>query len=342
MSSTQRCIVLRSYPHGVPSASNFECVERALPELVPGQVLIETRYLSMDPVTRMRMNAEAKPVPMALNDVVSGRGAGIVRQSLDANFLPGDAVAGELGWQEYAVMAGPALRKVDMSLGPLQASLGVLGPSGIAAWCLTHAAASVRPNETVVVTAAAGAVGSVAVQLARIAGARAVAIVGSAAQACFARDELGAAAVIDYSAATLDRDLAAACPNGVDVFLDSVGGTLHNAVMRHIAVRARIIAFGYISSYNSAPGQLAEYGSIYQLIHRRAELRGFLVADYASRFGEALQELAAHLSAGRLRNFETCIDGIDNAPRAFVALFSGEPIGKQLVRVAVTSKNGMS
>ena len=342
MQPQQRCVILRSYPQGPPSVSDFECVQRVVAAPQSGQALIETHYLSMDPMTRTRMHAQAKPAPMILNDVVSGRGVGIVRQSLAGNLHAGDIVAGELGWQQYAVLPGDSLRKVNTSLGPMQASLGVLGPSGIAAWCLTHAAANVRANETVVVTAAAGAVGSVALQIARIAGARTVAVVASTAQARFARDELGAAAVVEHTSATLDRDLAAACPDGVDVFLDSVGGALHNAVMQHIAVRGRIIAFGYISAYNDTPGQMAEYGRMYQLIHRRAQLQGFLVADYASQFSAALQDLAAHLAAGRLRSFEHCVDGIENAPQAFVALFSGNPIGKQLVRVAVTSQQGIS
>lgn len=334
MSSIQRGIVLRTYPSGLPVVEDFDCVERPLPLLGAGQVMVETWYLSMDPAPRMRMNAAAKPAPMPLGEVVVGRGVGIVLQSQDASFKAGDLVAGDLSWQEQSAVAASSLRKVDESLGPVQLTLGILGPSGIAAWCLVHAAAMVRTGETVVVTAAAGGVGSVALQLAHLAGARVIAVVGSAAQARFVREQLGVADVVDHTSPTLTGDLERACPQGVSVFLDSVGGPVHNAVMQHIAVHARIIAFGYISAYHAAPGQQAEYGRIYQLIQRRAVLRGFLVGDYASQFSEALEDLAAHLSAGRLRNFESCVDGLENAPRVFTALFSGEPVGKQMIRLA--------
>ena len=340
MRKTQRCIVLRSYPSGSPQAGDFECVERDALESATGQVLVDTLYLSMDPAPRMRMHATAKPSPMPLGEVVGGRGVGIVRKSADANFECGDVVAGELGWQEQAVVTASSLRKIDPSLGPVQTALSVLGPSGIAAWCLVHSAAAVRAGDTVVVTAAAGAVGSVALQLARLSGARVVGIVGGAAQARFVSKELAADAVVDHGSASLGADLAAACPGGVNVFLDSVGGALHNEVMQHICVRARIIAFGYISAYNAAPGEQAEYGRIYQVINRRAEMRGFLVADYASRFDEALRDLGAKLAAGSLKNFETCIDGIQNAPQAFAGLFAGNAVGKQLVRISTSHRQG--
>jgi len=331
---SQRCILLRAYPQGMPRASDFELVERALSSPGVGEVLVETSFLSMDPAPRMRMNPTARePPPLSLGDVVLGRGVGTVRESRHADYQAGDIVAGELGWQEYAVLPGAQLRKVDPTRGPIQAALGVLGPSGTTAWCLVNAAAKVRPGETVVVAAAAGSVGSIAIQLARNIGTRTIGIVGSDKQAAFVRDRLGADAVVNYQSQTLAADLAAAAPNGVNVFLDSVGGALHNAVMEQIAVHARIIAFGYISAYNTQGAPPAEYGRIFRVIHRRAELRGFLIADFVAHFGDAQRELVELLVAGGIINEEHTVDGLEQAPSAFAALFTGDPIGKQLVRI---------
>lgn len=331
--SAQRCILLRAYPQGVPRARDFELVERPITPPGEGQVLVEVRYLSLDPAPRLRMNPLSRDVPpLPLGSVVVGRGVGIVRASQHADWHVGDTVSGELGWQEYATVDGAGLRRVDPSQAPLQASLGLLGPSGIAAWCLVHVAAAVQPGETVVVAAAAGAVGSTATQLARLCGARVVALVASAAQARFAHETLGADTAIDCTAASFPTALEAALPTGANVFLDSVGGTVHEAVLERIAVHGRIVAFGYISAYNSKGEGPQEYGRIYRLIHRRATLSGFLVGDHAARFPEVQRELATLLRSGSLRNHETLIDGLEHTPTAFAGLFSGDPIGKQLVR----------
>lgn len=335
MAAGARRILLKSYPRGVPRPEDFEVVEAAAPSAPgPGEVLVETHWLSMDPLPRVRMDPAAKfPPPLSLGSVVVGRGVGIVRASSHDGFAPGDWVAGELGWQEQALVAGTVLRKIDPALAPVQTALGVLGPSGITAWCLVRVAAAVRAGDHVVVAAAAGSVGSVAVQLARLAGARVVGIVGGERQARFVRDELGADAVVDYRSESLDADLAQALPSGANVFLDSVGGRLHEAVMQRIADHARIVAFGFISAYNSGAGAQPEYGRIYELIRRRATLQGFLVGDHAARFGEAVAELAGHLRAGRLRNAESVTEGFERTPAAFARLFDADPVGKQLVRV---------
>lgn len=334
MPKLNRGIALRRYPDGVPRTDDFAFIEAPAREPGDGEVLVETQYLSMDPAPRLRMNDAAKfPPPLPLGEIVIGRGVGVVRGSRCAGVEVGDIVAGDLGWQTYATVPGSAVRKVDAALGPVQSALGILGPSGITAWFLVHDAAIVRSGETVVVTAAAGSVGSTAVQLARISGARVVGIVGGTGQARFVKDDLGADAVVDYRSSDLAGDLAAACPTGANVVLDSVGGSLHNAIMMHIAEHARIVAFGYISAYNSAADQQPEYGRTYQLIRRRALLRGFLIGDYASRFREALAELSALLVAGRIRGFEQCSSGIESVPAAFAALFTGDPVGKQLVQL---------
>ncbi|MCU0757835.1 MAG: NADP-dependent oxidoreductase [Steroidobacteraceae bacterium] len=335
--ATQRCILLRAYPRGVPAESDFEHVERPVGEPRNGQVLVETRLLSLDPAPRLRMNAASRDVPpLALGAVVPGRGVGVVLRSCHPDWREGDVVAGELGWQEYPLLDPAGLRRVDPALGPASAALGLLGPSGIAAWCLLRIAAPVRRGETVVVAAAAGAVGSTLVQLARHDGARVVALVASAAQARFVRDELAADAVLDCNADGFPVTLDAALPAGADLFLDSVGGAVHEAVVERIAVHGRVVAFGYISAYNGDGGAPREYGRIFRLIHRRATLSGFLVGDHAARFPEALRDLAALLRAGSLRNHEQFIDGLARAPAAFAGLFTGDPVGKQLLRVRGT------
>jgi NADPH-dependent curcumin reductase CurA len=335
MAERARRILLKAYPRGVPRPEDFELADAPAPAAPgPGEVLVETHWLSMDPLPRVRMDPAAKfPPPLPLGSVVVGRGVGVVRASAHEGFGAGDWVAGELGWQELALVPGTTLRRVDPELAPVQTALGVLGPSGVTAWCLVHVAAAVRAGEHVVVAAAAGSVGSVAVQLAKLAGARVVGVVGGERQARFVRDELGADAVVDYRSATLDADLALALPAGANVFLDSVGGALHGAVMQRIADHARIVAFGFISAYNSGAGAQPEYGRIYELIRRRATLQGFLVGDHAARFGEATAALADHLRAGRLRNAESVTTGFEQTPAAFARLFDADPVGKQLVRV---------
>jgi NADPH-dependent curcumin reductase CurA len=325
-----RGFVLRRYPAAIPQADDFEL--RALPWREPGEqeVLVEVAYLSMDPAARMRMSPAARS-PIRVGEVVGGRGVGTVLQSRHAELQAGDAVAGELGWQEYATLPGAALRKIDPAHKPLQAALGILGPPGITAWCLVERAARVRSGETVAITAAVGSVGSVAAQWAALAGARVIALVAGERQAQFAREQLQPAAVIDCRSAHFEEQLATAAGAGLEVVLDSVGGSVHNALMGRIAEHARIVVFGFISSYNeSAP---AEYGRMYQVIHRRAHLQGFLVGDYAPHFGAALDGLAAALRAGKLRNFEHISEGLERAPASFAALFSAEPLGKQLVHV---------
>ena len=326
-------VVLRSYPVGTPRVEDFALEMQDVPAPSAGQVLVETHFLSMDPAPRLRMNAApGGPPPLPLGETVMGRGAGVVIISADERFKAGDIVAGELGWQEHSLAPAAQLRAVNPSLGPMQWSLGILGPSGITGWCLVHRAAAVRSAEAVLVSAADGSVGSVALQLAKGLGARTIALVGGERQRQFAQIELQADAVVDYQSPGFDTELAAAAGNGIDVFLDSIGGELHNKVMAHIAPRARIIAFGFISAYN-AQGKAAEYGRIYELIRKRAQLRGFLVGDYASEFPSIMGELSALLARGALRNFEHCDSGIDAVPRSFVRLFTGDPLGKQLVRL---------
>lgn len=331
---TNERIVLSSYPQSQPRAEDFTIDVADARDPGEGEVLIETQWLSMDPAPRLRMNAGSGfPPPIRLGDTVPGRGVGIVRATRDPTLREGEIVAGELGWQTLSTVAASQLRRVDPTLAPVQTALGVLGPSGITAWLLVREAARVRAGDTVVVAAAAGSVGSIAVQLAKLAGARVVGIVGSQRQADFVRGQLGAAATVDYHSVDLDAELAATLPAGADVFLDSVGGRLHESVLMHIADHARIVAFGYISAYHLGSAEQPEYGRIYQLIRRRAHLSGFLVGDHAALFAEAVRDLATLLADARLCNVETVSEGLASVPTAFAALFSGDPVGKQLVRI---------
>lgn len=331
--TTNRRIVLRRYPTGVPVPEDFEVVVAPLGEPADGEVLVATHWLSMDPLPRMRMDPNATfPAPLPLGALVVGRGVGVVEASRASGFAPGDWVAGELGWQSHATVPAAGLRRVEPGAGDVQTALGVLGPSGITAWCLVNVAACVRAGDTVVVAAAAGSVGSVAVQLAKVAGARVVGIVGGPRQAEFVM-QIGADATVDHRSPSLAADLTAALPQGADVFLDSVGGRLHEAVMERLAPHARVIAFGFISAYTASAGAQSEYGRIYELIRRRATLSGFLVGDHVARFPEALASLSALLREGRLKNAESVSEGLESAPAAFARLFATDPVGKQLVRI---------
>lgn len=335
MTGTNRQWLLDRYPSGIPGPETFRLVSTPVPQPAPGQVLVRTVYLSMDPFPRLRMDPDAKAAPpLPLGTVMIGRGAGIVAASQHPSLRPGDAVAGDLGWQEYAAVDAERLRRLDPSQAPISASLHLLGSSGLAPYFALTECAQARAGETVVVSAAAGSVGLAAGQLARILGCRAVGIVRGAEQARALDETFGYAAALDGEAADFAAQLAAACPGGVDVFLDSVGGALHNSVMERINPHARIVLVGYISGYNVPGGEPPEYGRIYQVIRQRARVMGFLVGDYAPRFGEATAQLAAWMQAGRLTMPESVTQGFENVPAAFAAIFGAARPGKQLVQIA--------
>lgn len=337
MSRINRQVRLVSYAQGLPQVANFELVERPLPALQPGEFLVRVIYLSMDPFPRLRMSGDEARVPqLPLGMTMIGRGVGQIVASRHADYDEGSYVVGEVGWQEYAVCNGRGLRRVDPTMAPLSTSLGALGPSGLAAYFAMLRHGNPRPGETVVVTAAAGSVGSAAGQIAAIEGARVVGIAGGAAKMTYLRETLGFAAAVDYkNTADLSQVIGEACPHGVDVFFDLVGGKIHDAVMAHITTGARIVLVGTISNYNRGKGEV-DSGSrhLYRLIRKRARMSGFMVGDYAAEFPAALEVLAGWLHEGRVTYRESIVEGLAKAPAAFAALFRGENIGKQLVRVA--------
>jgi NADPH-dependent curcumin reductase CurA len=332
MSAPNRQWQLTAYADGLPGPEHFTLVETAAPEPGEGQIVVRAHAFGLDPFPRLRMSAGGGVPPLPLGSVMIGRGVGQIVASRHPDYAAGEFVAGELGWQMLALLDGTGLTKVDPALGPVSTSLGVLGPPGLAATFALRQAGP-RPGDTVVISGAAGAVGSVAGQLAQLAGCRAVGIADGSTKCGYWEDELGCDTAVDYTATD---DLAAAikqaCPDGVDVFLDLVGGTMHDAVMANLNVGARIVLVGTIANYNDPQGDTGPR-NLLPMILKRARMSGFLVADYAAEFPAALAELAARLAAGDLVYKETVVTGFDNLPRAFGQVFAGDQVGKFLVRV---------
>jgi NADPH-dependent curcumin reductase CurA len=320
-------------PVGEPKESDFALAESPVPEPDAGQILTRTIYLSLDPYMRGRMSAAASYArPAELGQVMVGGAVGQVVRSKNAGFAEGDFVQGHTGWQEYAVSDGQGMRKIDLRRGPLSYALGVLGMPGMTAYVALLDVGRPRTGETVVVSAAAGAVGSVVGQIAKIKGCSAVGVAGSDEKCRYVVTELGFDACVNYRTQDLDEALAAACPAGIDVYFDNVAGPVLAAALRHINFGARIPLVGLISQYNAVdppPGP-----NLLPLLVRRAVIQGFLVSDHEHRREEFLRDVSAWLKAGRLKYREDMVQGLENAPRAFLGLFRGKNFGKLLVQVS--------
>ncbi len=330
---TNRQITLAARPAGFPGESDFALVESPVPKPAAGEVLVRSRWLSLDPYMRGRMSeARSYAKPTELGEVMTGQVVGEVVASEDPRFAPGDEVVGQLGWQEFAVARGGTLRKIDTRLAPPQAYLHVLGTTGLTAYFGLFDVAKPKPGDTVVVSGAAGAVGQVTGQLAKIAGCRTVGIAGGPEKVAELTELYGYDAGIDYKGEDVNAALKEACPRGVDVYFDNVGGTISETVFRRLAVGARVAICGQISQYNLAEPELAPR-SLGFLIVFRARLEGFLVSDYAGRFGEGLERLGRWLADGRLVYREDITAGLENAPRAFIGMLQGANRGKALVRL---------
>ena len=329
-----RKVTLAARPVGFPSEADFALVEEPVPDPGPGEVLVRALYTSVDPYQRGRMSeARSYAQPLQLGDVMTAQTVGEVVRSDDGRFNPGDVVVGQLGWQEYALARGGALRRFDASAAPLSTALHVLGATGLTAYFGLYDVARPRPGDTVVVSGAAGAVGQVVGQLARIAGCRTVGIAGGAEKVRDLTEEYRYDVGIDYKGDDVGAALREACPNGVDVYFDNVGGEISEQVFRRLATGARIAICGQISQYNLAEPELAPRNLGFLIVFR-ARMEGFLVSDYAHRFDEAGRRLAGWLGEGKLRYREDVVDGLENAPRAFIGMLRGENRGKALVRVA--------
>jgi NADPH-dependent curcumin reductase CurA len=323
-------VTLAARPTGFPDDSHFKVVECEIPKPGPGEVLVRVEWASVDPYQRGRMSeARSYAKPVQIGEVMTAQAAGEVVESNDPRFSPGEKVVGTLGWQEYAVARGGALRKIPEGV-PLQWSLHVLGTNGLTAYFGLFDVGEPRPGDTVVVSAAAGAVGQVVGQLAKLAGCRAVGIAGGVEKAKELTETFGYDAGVDYKADDFADALKRTVPDGVDVYFDNVGGAVSSAVYGRLNIGARIAVCGQVSMYNEPRPEPTFHPGL--LIVYRAKMEGFLVSDYASRFDEAIPRLARWLAEGKIRHTEDVVEGIEQAPAALLRVLRGENRGKQLVR----------
>jgi NADPH-dependent curcumin reductase len=340
MTQNYQRIVLASRPRGWCGEDNFKLEQAPMPTVGDGEVLVRNHYLSLDPYMRGRMNdAKSYTAPQKLNETMQGGTVGEVVESRHPDFKAGDTVRGMLGWAEYGLATPPGIAKIDTRQIPMSAYLGVVGMTGMTAWYGINKIMEPKTGQTVVVSAAAGAVGSVAGQLARIAGARVVGIAGGEEKCRYVTDELGFDACVDYKSAadvkSLAALIAAAAPKGVDAHFENVGGDVLNAVMSLLNPFARVAICGMIADYNTMPGTVPKSAILNpaMFLVARFKMQGFIVSDHLDLWPQGLGELAAHLSAGRLKYRESIAHGLAAAPAAFIGLLKGHNFGKQLVQL---------
>ena len=338
MSVTNRQILLVSRPQAEASVDNFKLVETPVPALADGQVLVRHHYLSLDPYMRMRMSdAKSYAAPQPLNEVMIGGTVGEVVESRNPNFKPGDTVRGMGGWQEYALVDATqrgVLQKVDATQIPLSAYLGAVGMPGVTAWYGLVKIIQPKAGQTVVVSAASGAVGSAVGQLAKVRGCRSVGIAGGQDKCRYVTEELGFDACIDYKQYRDEKSLAAAlkeaAPDGIDGCFENVGGMVLDAVMSQMNAFGRIALCGMISGYDGQPIPMARPQLI---LTQRLTLEGFIVSEHMEVWPEALKELGSLVAGGKLKYRETVAQGLASAPEAFLGLLRGNNFGKQLVKL---------
>jgi NADPH-dependent curcumin reductase CurA len=329
---TNRRVTMAERPEGFPKDSDFAVDEVEVREPEPGEVLVRVLWVSVDPYQRGRMSqTRSYAQALEVGDVMTSQSLGEVVESRDGRFSPGDLVLGQLGWQEYAVARGGALRRVPDLLDPPTLALHVVGMTGMTAYFGLLDVAKPRPGDTVVVSGAAGAVGQVVGQIAKIAGCRTVGIAGGPDK-CVDCTVYGYDVALDYKDEGFRDGLKAACPNGVDVYFDNVGGEVSAAVHNRLNVGSRIVICGQISQYNLDRPEPTFHPSL--LIVYRARMEGFLVTDYAHRFDEAAVRLATWVVEGKIKWREDVTEGLENAPAAFMGMLRGENRGKALVKVA--------
>lgn len=334
-SDTNRQWVLASRPAGRPQMENFDLVERSIPEPGLDQVLVRTRYMSVDPYMRGRMRAEGSYTDSwSLGEPMKARVVGEVVESNDDDFSSGDTVFGHLHWAEYAAVYGSELQHIDYPDVPDSTTLHVLGMPGRTAYIGLVEVGHVKPGDTVVISAAAGAVGSVAGQIAQIAGCNVVGVAGTEEKIEWITNDLGFDDAINYRTTdNLSAAVADACPNGVDLYFENVGGPVTDAVFDHLNDHSRVPVCGKISLYNSEPGDPKMIGP--RLLHQRTQTReeGFIISHYEHLYEETSERLRRWVRDGEVRYRETITEGIEAAPEAFLDLFEGNNIGKQLVRM---------
>jgi NADPH-dependent curcumin reductase CurA len=334
MTTINRQFLLAARPVGMPKDSDFNLVETPVPTPGANQFLVRAHYLSVDPYMRGRMNdVKSYAKPVQIGEVMTGGVVGEVIESNHQDYKVGDFVTGQFGWQEYAVSDGGGVRKVDPTLAPISTSLGVLGMPGLTAYFGLLDICDPKPGETVLVSGAAGAVGTLVGQIAKIKGCHTVGIAGTDDKVGYLVDELGFDAAFNYKTVTdYFSKLRELCPNGIDSYFDNVGGTISDAAIRLLNVHARVSVCGQISQYNLEKPEMGPR-LIGLLIVTRSKIQGFLVSDYWSRFDEGLREMAGWISEGKLKYQENIVEGFENMPQAFIGMLQGENTGKQLVRV---------
>jgi NADPH-dependent curcumin reductase len=332
-----RQILLASRPSGEPSEENFKLVEVDIPMPGFGQMLVRTVYLSLDPYMRGRMHAgPSYAPPVEIGEVMEGRSVCEVIESNAQDFSPGDIIVAGGGWQDYALTGTEGARKIDRSFGPISYALGVLGMPGLTAYTgLLNIGKPVR-GETLVVSAASGAVGSVVGQLGKIKGCRVVGIAGGQQKCSFVKEELGFDLCLDHRQPGFAELLKGACPNGIDIYFENVGGPVLDAVLPLMNKFARIPVCGLIAHYNDQklpPGPNRVPLLMRTILVQRLTVSGFIVLDYASQFPDFIGDMTAWLREGRVKYREDITDGLENAPRELIQLLKGGNFGKKLIRV---------
>lgn len=336
MSQTGKRVVLASRPVGEPKTSDFRIEDYAVPTPGDGEVLLRTIWLSLDPYMRGRMSdgpSYAAPVP--INGVMEGEGVSEVIASNNPKFAKGDIVAIRSGWQSHALSDGKGLRKVDPKLGSISTAVGVLGMPGMTAYTGLLEIGKPKAGETVVVAAASGAVGSAVGQVARIKGARAVGIAGGKDKCDYVKNELGFDECVDHRDPNLAAKLKAACPNGIDVYFENVGGAVFEAVFPLLNPFARMPVCGLIAQYNDTQATVPNWAAamMRNVLTKRLNIRGFIVSDFAAMHGDFLRDMSQWVREGKVKHREFITEGLENAPSAFMGLLKGANFGKQLVRV---------
>jgi len=338
MPETARRVVLASRPIGEPKASDFRLEEFPVPQPGPGQMLLKTKWLSLDPYMRGRMSdAPSYAKPVAIDEVTEAGTVSEVTVSNNDKYKTGDVVLSRAGWQTHMLSDGSGLRKLDPKLAPVQTALGVLGMPGMTAYTGLLEIGQPKAGETVVVSAASGAVGSIVGQIARIKGARAVGIAGGPDKCKYVKEQLGFDDCIDHRDAAMPEKLKAACLKGIDVYFENVSGPVWDAVFPLLNPFARIPVCGLIAQYSAteSPDMKYKTSQLFRaILTKRLTIRGFIVSDFWGRFDDFIREVPQWIKEGKIKYREDIVDGLENAPETFMGMLKGKNFGKQLVRIA--------
>ena len=329
-----RSWTLANRPVGYPQESDFVIAESEVEDPLNGEILVRTLYMSLDPYMRGRLrDRRSYAVPVGIGDVIIGEGVGRVIASQSDEVSVGDIVACQIGWQEYAVIPAHTARVVDPSVAPISTALGVIGMPGLTAYHGLLAVGRPRPGETVLVSAASGAVGAVVGQIAKMNSCRVIGTVGSDEKADYCTQELGFDAAVNYKTEDVFARIAELAPDGVDIYFDNVGGPVTDAAIENLALRGRVLVCGQISQYNLEEPELAPR-NLWNLITKQARIEGFIVFNFQNEHEVARARLASWVRDGSLKYREDIVDGFEQAPRAFIGLMNGANFGKLLVKVS--------